>query len=246
MLSNLSVEILTNDKFNFRTELIDNNYMKHIIWRFIQSDYSSNSFICGHFLRLVYMSATHPSGKFIKDFPELREYILKNISNLTMRQLIIDLATDEVCNFDFDVDYASRMCDQLENTKNTFFVISAFRIMLQISNRLTKVLADPVVFTKILKCAIATPNYLVQQECFVCLYHVLLKFSEVRCILDKYESQYKFSPDNINCATAAALSVFPHNVTLFIDKFFESHSNTWFDSAVFRAFGDLRSDQFAV
>ena len=240
------MDLLTTDFGGFLTKLAENGYMLNALREFTKSEYGSDPWAAGHFQRIVDSFGKLTFGKFISEFTELSHYLFVNIQNLALRELFILLCTDFPKSYHFNLEIAKRVCRHLKDVKNQYYLVSSFRIIVRSVSSLYAAFHDPEIVRNLLDLGVTTDKALVAQECFAFLIKLKQGFPDIDPIIKEYDGKYHFDPNNTNCATAAALALFPSGLPLFIDQFFDFPAKTILDYSLVKSIMMITDDELKV
>lgn len=238
----ICISLLTTDMLGFETQLIENGFMLTQLKNFINSEYSKDPMVSGHFQRILISAARCSSGKIIRDFPELKIYLFTHIHNLALRELFIILATDFKESFNFTIETMKKICQHLPTVPQPYYFISSFRIICKIHSQLFNLFNDEMIVETILNIGVTTEDPMVASECFIFVEKLTHCFPFVSDMIKKFENKYKFDVNKITCATAPALKLFKSGVPLFIDIFFQSQGYTALNLALIHIVSEIPND----
>ncbi|KAI5484185.1 serine/threonine-protein phosphatase 6 regulatory subunit family [Trichomonas vaginalis G3] len=241
----ICISLLTSDILGFETKLIQNGFLLNQFKQFINSEYSKDPMVSGHFQRILISSARLSSGKIIRDFPELKIYLFTHMHNLALRELVIVLATDFKESFDFTIETIKKICQHLPSVANPYNFISAFRIICKLQSHHYNFFNDPQIVETILNIGVTTQDPLLASECFLFVEKLTHCFPFVHDLVNKFENKYTFDASKVTCATATALKLFKTGVPTFIDSFFQNKGNTGLDLALIHIISEVPDDQLS-
>jgi hypothetical protein len=228
----LSVAILSESTSKLKEQLSCNPLLLAQIKAFPDSSYYRHSVVCGNFSRIVLFLARATEGEILgTEFAFLSNYLTQNLGFLSLNKLFHSLIVDFSIPFAVSSEMIQSILKQLSNPPMVFPTLFLFRNILKSQPDFISLIDDDATIRRFI--SIGVDSYfkapLVAHEAF----------SISRSILDKTPTATQssiFKPfssqSDINCATAAALLVFPDDVIHFIPRFFAGTFPTILNRAI--------------
>jgi hypothetical protein len=184
--------------------------------------------ICGNFSRIVQFLARATTGEILgTEFEFLPSFLIRNIDVTGARELLFDLMVNFTVPFCVSPEMVALLLRQLANPDAVLPTLLLIRDVLAAAAGLARLFGSDECLVPLFRTAVAEylRNPLVARECFV----TIERLAEP-CGLC---SQFRFLfYEVVNCATGAALAVFPEDVGRFVCPLFWGELPTFMNAVV--------------
>ncbi|OHS98935.1 hypothetical protein TRFO_34697 [Tritrichomonas foetus] len=242
----LCLNVLTSESEKFGEKLAESQIYISRLNNFKGTQYVKNPIYCGYYANLVESLAKVTNGEVLgSKMKYLGGFLIKNLHFLGLRQLFIRLVINFGVPFKVSSGMMKLMTDQLHDQKLSIYVAFTINDIIDLELDNCQLFQSPDVFDTIMKTAIEnyTKTPILSSTLLKAAIKILKNSDNIQKenIL-KYENLIDFNGP-VNCATASLLTLFPHNVTKFIDRFLLSELPTIFNEKVTSIINKMTIDE---
>jgi hypothetical protein len=237
----MAVAILSGGTSRLQDAISRNQILLESIKQFPDSPYSRNAVVCGNFSLIVQFLARSTNGEILgTDLKFLSDFLLKNLDLFALRELFKCLIVDFTIPFCVSTEMLHELLDRVDTEALVFPALFLLRDVAQEKPDLLSLFDDDESVGRLLSLGIDSyfSKPLIAKEAFSILYSIFetKAMAEPCWPIGKRVFEYHTT---VNCATAAALLVFPESVVYFIRPFFAGMLPTMLSGAVMQVVARL-------
>lgn len=245
-----AVQVLTTSTSSLMNAIMKVPDYTAYISHFIETDYAKLPKPCGHYYRIIeslfrFTNGNIPDQNFV---PKLKEFLIKNMSCMALRELFVALVTDWTKTFNADSNLFTEVA-KASNGPNGFYSITALKAIANTKNSFQKLMRNEDTIRAILDVAV---NPEVRPIVSIEAFHLVEKLIEnedksgpIYEVTKEVSEKYDFSIERPAAVTAAALGVLNVLNEDLIEHIFEPSPLSYLSKGVLRSIGTFsRSPDF--
>jgi hypothetical protein len=235
----LALTVLCGGKAGLQEKISSNRLLIQKLKAFPDSQFARNPVICGNFSRIVQFLVRATTGEILgSEFGFLPSFLIQNIDLAGARELLFDLMANFTIPFCVSPEMVASLLQQLANPTAVLPTLLLIRDVVGAATELGRLFWGDSCLTLLFQTGVSEylRNPLVARECF----------ATIGRLADPCRLRFQFNfpfYEVVNCATDAALSVFPEEVARFVCPFFRSELPTILNAAVMTVVRRMTSRQ---
>ena len=223
----ISTTILSTVIPFFQTNIFFCFDLIEFLLNFMNSNNISESLLSGNFKKIIESITRLTNGKFLNFLPEIRNFLINNIINLSYRELFIFFSTEFTDLFLFSTNLIKNSLNNLQNNYYSYFLITSYKLILKQKPKLIIYFNDQEFFNILFNFGIKEEIFpYISQEIFYLLFLIYNLFPNL--LIPK--NLIKFN--KINCSTPFLLSILPEYLNLFVNHLFDLKFNSFLVNSI--------------
>ena len=218
---------------------------------FPSSSFKTNPKCCGHFFRIVESLVRFTAGQFLQEMPQLRDFLVKEMCCIGLRELFCVLCSDYSQNFDVNPQMFIDLTKNANNKETGWYMLTSLREILKVK----EVLVDDMRTKETIENLLTIGKNdelgpLIQIEAFSLISRII----DVSCndieerdmiedLVKKASTTYDFTKERPINVVAAALNLFRTNDPAILMKILTNDVMTSYKDGIIKSFNAMNKGE---
>lgn len=240
-----AVVALTMEARKIQDPLHDSHVFYEVVQRCIDTNFFGDPQIAGHFQQILLSSVKYTNGAVLRRFPNLIEKLIENMDMTSMKELLLQLLTKYRGAFtDDEYNGVAENLASATKTDHGYFVVGTILDILQHGDKSNiETFQRDRVIRALLESVTMNGKRRHERMLQAQLFDVIEKISKdsasASVIISEFQEQFRFDPDNVTCATVAALRVFKQALMPLLPHFFDDPGITELNQLIMERIEEL-------
>lgn len=249
-MQSMAMSILTNRAKSYQDRLIDSSIFMDYVTQFPQTSNIEDWKICGNYAKLLESIIISTCGEVLSThFQFLDDLLIDHMHISSFKELFIMICTDYTDQFHFSLSVILQMISKLGDINACLPIISVMQRMIKVKNSMVSFYDSYNVVATLFDHGIKYyhDHPILSVEIFNLINEIILHSmkDEVQTIMHNYVGKLHINGE-WNCATAAALNLFPDQLSTLIIPFLNNQLNTILNESIYNVISQFHIKLFAT
>lgn len=241
--SSKAIDVFTTNCGGLQLHLIDDPIFLEYISKFLDSDNSKDTTLCGHFQRIIEHYAKFCRSTIVEKFPDILERLVGNMNKLSLQYLLIQLLTEFSELFEDFNGFFTKMIEVISNGGELAYTgIPVLKELFNIDKIGLNQYQEQIerLFGAVIKFATdegTLPLWSTESFYLLALMRDKLFYPAFQITMEEYKAKIDFETPGI--ISTAALRLYKDVALQSINRFFNEQTNTFLSLAVFNTIKTL-------
>lgn len=214
---------------------------------FGNTEYIKVERICGYFARIVEHFTRLTSGSYLSHLPNLKSFLIEQMTSLGLRDLFITLSTEFESYFKVDIEDLKKLVEQITKPECGIFAAYAFHKVIERYAIMDLVLIESDIVVQLVETAMTLPfNSLAACMAFQAALRLVEEHPSTAEKVAALGEKFEFELRNNDCVTPFAAMLFKKPCLCLLKTLFDVPARTFLNQALVHAFGSLSDSEKAA